>query len=243
MPRFPFSSYLFRCRRCLIGFRIFEARSVPRNQSTRSPIFWKITPAGNGRSYPHDAHFISQWRRTLRARCRSVGSSSIRLVSCFGPSVSLPSFPSFREFRSETSLARSRYKLNFLPPPRISRREENFTVQRRKVQLCELGSLRWIDSMFSLTQVIHLSCLRRPRAIDPDVRRYRVDRLRVEISSIYRFSIGSLVARSFLPRLLPFALLSFSSPAARFSSLSIFLSLLFLPFFLSICPFAVLRFY
>lgn len=41
-------------------------------------------------------------------------------------------------------------------------------AQRRKVLLRELGSLRWIDSMFSLTQVIHLSCLRRPRAIDRD---------------------------------------------------------------------------
>lgn len=49
---------------------------------------------------------------------------------------------------------------NFLP----ARRGRNFAT----VQLCELGSLRWIDSMFSLTQVIHLSCLRRPRAIDPD---------------------------------------------------------------------------
>lgn len=59
---------------------------------------------------------------------------------------------------------------NFLPPPRIARRK-TLRSNDGRLQLCELGSLRWIDSMFSLTQVIHLSCLRRPRAIDPDVRR------------------------------------------------------------------------
>lgn len=54
MPRFPFSSYLRFRRRRLSGFRIFETRSVslPRIQSTYSPIFRKISSAGNGRSYP-----------------------------------------------------------------------------------------------------------------------------------------------------------------------------------------------
>lgn len=150
MPRFPFSRYLLRYhRRRLRGFRIFEARSVPRNQSTYSPIFRRISPAGNDRSSCPRARFIFRWRRTLRVRCRSVGNSSIHLVSYFAP-LSMPPF--VRAFPGPPST-------NFLSPPRISRRGRNFaTVQRRKVQLCELGSLRWIDSMFSLTQVIHLCC-------------------------------------------------------------------------------------
>ena len=56
MPRFPFSSYLrFRRFRRLSGFRIFErlaSVSLPRIQSTYSPIFRKISSAGNDRSYP-----------------------------------------------------------------------------------------------------------------------------------------------------------------------------------------------
>lgn len=64
--------------------------------------------------------------------------------------------------------------------------------------------------MFSLTQVIHLSCLRRPRAIDPR---------RTSVSSGLAFASNKLdlsffdrepLARSFQSHLLPLALLSFS---------------------------------
>lgn len=106
MPRFPF--YLLRChRRRLRGFRIFEARSVPRNQSTYSPIFRRISPAGNSRSHPR-ARFIFRWRRTLRVRCRSAGNSSTHLASYFAPLAGIPSLFFSRSKRELSSSALSR---------------------------------------------------------------------------------------------------------------------------------------
>lgn len=65
-----------------------------------------------------------------------------------------------RSSYSGLSSGRPKYKLSSAVSY-LATKKRNFTtttVQRRKVQLRELGSLRWIDSMFSLTQVIHLSC-------------------------------------------------------------------------------------
>lgn len=56
----------------------------------------------------------------------------------------------------------------------VPREERNFTTTMARGNMRELCSLRWIDSMFLLAQVIHLSCPR-PGAIDAVyVRRYRL---------------------------------------------------------------------
>lgn len=200
--------------------RIQDIRSTPRNQSTCSPIFREISPAGNRRSYYPRALPLSPNGDALYVPVADPLAAR-RYISFHvsPPSRSLLSFAGLFALEEQTFLLR----LVFRDGAEISRCNDG------RCSYANLSSLRWIDSMFSLTQVIHLSCFRRPRAIDPDVRRWRVGLPSRTNKLDLSFLDRQPPARSFLLHLSPLAAVNFfvSQPDAHFSIPSPFSSSFF----------------
>lgn len=224
MPRFPFSSYLrrHRRRRRLRGFRIFRDAERSANSIDLFADFPRRSPSPSRSLYlPMATHSTCP----LPIRWQLVDTSRF-IFRCPRPGLS---------FLLE--LLTHEVQTFFL---RLVSRVEEVTLRCNdgRCSYANLGSLRWIDSMFSLTQVIHLSCLRRPRAIDPQ--RASSGLPWRTISSIYRFSIGSLSRDPFCYIYYPLALFILFVLDRMLTSL---LPPLSLPPFCRTCPFTVLRFY